>query len=325
MTTIDTTAQLTMVEAIKRVDPKGDSAIIAEILQKKNPILRDLPWTEANDIWGHEVVRRASLPAGSFRRVNQGVDNEASLTVQVREGICMLETYSEADEAIIDNMPNPAQARMQEATAAIEGLGQTMASKLFYGNASTDPEEIDGVATRLASLDASNNVIGQGGTGSDESSVYIIQPGIDKVFMVYPRGSKSKGVSRTDKGKLTLLDSSGKKFEGYRDHYKVHFGLVVKDPRCVARLANIDPSGTYVFDEDNLIRLLNRMPDAGAGAIIYVNETVLTQMEIAMKDKANVNFLPAQGEGLAGDPVMYFRRRPVRLCEAILNSEDAIT
>ena len=99
----------------------------------------------------------------------------------------------------------------------------------------------------------------------------------------------------------------------YRDHFQLKVGLTVKDDRCIARLANIKATGeSNLFDEDNLIKLLNRMPGAGRtkGTAIYCNEAVLSQMEIKLKDKSNVHYAPGKGEGLAGEPIMTFRGGP---------------
>ena len=86
----------------------------------------------------------------------------------------------------------------------------------------------------------------------------------------------------------------------YRDHFQLKVGLTVKDDRCIARLANIKATGeSNLFDEDNLIKLLNRMPGAGRTKVtaIYCNETILSQMEIKLKDKSNVHYAPGKGEG----------------------------
>src|SRR5512139_2955530 len=103
----------------------------------------------------------------------------------------------------------------------------------------------------------------------------------------------------------------------YRDHFKVDVGLSVRDERCIARYCNIERSGTTgIFDDDEVIRLMNRMPDAGSGAVLYVNADIKSQMEIALKDKTNVNF--TLDNGLGGVPVLRFRGCPVRKVDQIL-------
>lgn len=317
---------LTLIELAKRKGPDGDLLAIAEVLAEDNEVLQDAIFMEANDTFSHKGTRRVSLPSGSWRKLNSGVANEASRTVPYVETIGMLETYSEVDKDLVVSAPNPRQFRMDEARAFLEGLSQTWASTFFYANTTTTPEKFQGIATRLSSLNADANVIGAGGTGSDCTSVYIVQWNPSRVFCVYPRNDPFNGVRHTDLGEHTLQDGDGNNYQGYRDHFQWKSGLVVNDDRCIARIANIESTGTSnIFDEDDLIKILNRMPMRGKGASIYANEEVISQMEIRLKDKTNVYFQPNRGEGLAGEPVMYFRGNPIRLCEQILITEDAIT
>jgi hypothetical protein len=114
--------------------------------------------------------------------------------------------------------------------------------------------------------------------------------------------------------------------EVIRQHFVVRCGLVVRDPRSIGRVANIESSGTTnLFDEDNLITLLNNM-NTGPGTRIYVNETVLTQMQIRAKDKSNIYYTPG-GNALSGEPPLYFQGVPIRPLsrELLLNTEDAIS
>jgi len=61
----------------------------------------------------------------------------------------------------------------------------------------------------------------------------------------------------------------------------------------------------------------------GAGRRIYVNETIMTQMEIRVKDKTNVNY--TKEDGLAPGPVLKFKGVPIRQVDQILNTESALT
>lgn len=339
MATLNAYGQLTIKELANRKAPNGEMAGIVEVLVQENEILQDAIWLEANDTWSHKVVRRASEPTGTWRKLNSGVGVEASRTVTLLEQIGMLEAYSEPDKDLILGYPNPAQARIDEARSFIEGMGKTLATTLIYGNevgvlatAETNaPEKFKGVASRLNALATTDNVLNAGGSGSDLTSIYIIQWGPGKVFMVYPKGDPFYGIKHTDLGEVTVSTSttavaSAAQHQAYRDHFQVKAGLVVAHNGSIGRIANIETTGsTNLFDEDDLITLLNRMPNAGAGASIYVNKTVRTQMEIALKDKNNVNYTADGGEGLAGVPMMRFRGNPIRLVEKISDAETAET
>ena len=60
---------------------------------------------------------------------------------------------------------------------------------------------------------------------------------------------------------------------------------------------------------------------------MYVNDVVMSQMQIKLKDKNNVNYTPGRGEGLAGEIPIFFNGIPIRKIarEILLITEDAIT
>lgn len=324
MPTLNAYSTLTLIEQAKRINPNGELAVIAEILSQDNEIMDNAIWLEANDIWSHKYTQRITLPKGAFRKLNGGVSPEASQTRQQQDGIAMLESYSEPDKALVDASPNQAQFRMQEAASFLEGMSQTWAGKLIYGNANTDPEEFTGLAPRLTSL--GKNCISCGGSGNDLTSAYIMQWGETRVHMVFPRGSKTLGVEHVDLGEKTKTLADGSQYQIYRDHFKLYGGLVVRDMRCIARLANIETAGssnTFATNagDDKLLSLLNWMPMRGRGAVIYVNRTLLTQIEIMAKDKTNVFYTV---DTPFGTPITTFRGIPIRRVDQILDTEAAV-
>lgn len=313
--------RLGLVEVVKRHDPNGNMATIAEVLNEVNEVVQDIVWKEGNDIWSNKTVRRSLLPTGTWRKFNQGVAAEASGTIELVDTIGLLEARAENDVEIINSFSNPAQARMDEAASFIEGLGQEMVATLFYGNSLTAPEEFTGLAPRMATLAASTNVINEGGSGGDTTSIYIVNWGPNTVYCAYPRNSVA-GLSHKDLGEIDAFDSSSRRFRAFADLFQWRCGLIVKHPRAIARLANIEYTGTSnTFDEDNLITLLNRMV-TGAGTRIYCNTDIITQMEIRVKDKTNVYY--SKEDGLAPGFGMRFKGFPVRKCDQILNTETAV-
>ncbi|MDO9534780.1 MAG: hypothetical protein Q7J85_05490 [Bacillota bacterium] len=323
MAELDIRGQLTLIELAKRTNNK-ELLTIAEVLNQDNEFIQDAVWVEANDITSHVYTRRASLPTGSWRRINEGVAEESSSTIQVREPIGILEAFSKVDCFLVDNAPNPVQFRTNEDMAFVEGLGQNMVEKCFYGNIATDPEQINGLSIRGAyNTIADANVWAAGGTESDLASIWIIQWGANKVHLVYPRGSQSMGVKRTDLGRTVAYDSSYNPYMAYWSNFVVNIGLVIRDDRNVQRIVNIETAGSSnIFDDDLLIKALNHMPGRGAGASIYMNETMLSQMDIRAKDKSNVDWQPGEAFGA---PVTLFKGHVVRKVDQLLTTETAIT
>lgn len=321
MADIADSTRLGLVEVVKRHDPDGNLSTIAEVLTEENAILQDAIWREANDIWTNKTVRRSILPSGTWRKFNTGVPVESSGTIEVVDTIGLLEARAENDVEVINSFRNPQQARMDEARSFIEGMSQEMAATLIYGNALTAPEEFTGLAPRLGSLAASANVINQGGSGGDTSSIFVVTWGANTVYCIYPRNSAA-GLSHQDLGEIDAFDSSQRRFRAYADLFRFRCGLVVRHPRAIGRLANIEVSGTSnIFDEDNLITILNRMV-TGPGTRIYANTDVITAMELRLKDKTNVWY--SRDDGLAPGFNLRFKGFPVRKCDEILNTETAV-
>lgn len=319
-------SKYSLVEQAKRIDPDGKMSLIVEALNvEMGNILEEAPWMASNDVWVNKTVRRASLPTGTRRRLNKGVPTEVSRVNEVLDVISMIETYAEYDKEYIDNMPSPAQARLDEAKAFIEGIGKTLVSDILYGDNALNPDQITGLAPRLATID-NKFVFGGGGTGSDVTSIYVVTWGNTEAYLCYPKNSGGKlGITHEDKGRVTLEDADSNKYEGYRDWFQVKCGLVVKNPRCVGRYANIETAGaSNIFDEDNLIKLLNKMK-TNSSTRLYCNETIMSQAEIALKDKTNVNW--TSENGLGGIPFLKFRGIPVRKIDStiLLDTEAAIS
>lgn len=324
------TSNYSLVEQAKRVDPDGKLSIIVEALDfETGQVLQEADWLPSNDIWTNKTVIRGSLPTGSRRKLNSGVAKEVSRVTEALDTIEMLETYAEYDKDWIDSLPNPQMARMQEARAFLMGLGQTLVSSFLYSNANVDADRMHGLAGRLAKLDG-EYVIGAGGTGSDLTSIFVVTWGPDFSYFVYPKNQGNLGIKHTDLGEVTISDAttavaSTSQYQGYRDHFQVKAGFVVRHPKAIGRICNIESSGSAnIFDEDDLITLLNNMKITPRTRI-YCNQTVKTQAEIALKDKTNVNW--TQENGLDGIPFMKFRQIPVRMIDKsiLLNTESAVS
>jgi hypothetical protein len=321
MSTLNSYQQLSLVEVAKRTNPDGTMATIAEVLKETNSIVADAVWREANDTFSNKTVRRAALPSGSWRKLNEGVAVEASKTVELIDTIGMLETWAENDIEVIKGFSNPMQARNDEAMSFVEGLGQTMASTMLYGNSDTTPEKFTGLAPRMGSVSATTNVINEGGSGNNTTSIYVVDWSPTGVYMIYPKNSMA-GLEHEDRG-IETVTSSSLKYRAYVDVFTWKAGMVVKNSKSIARLANIEYSGaSNIFDEDNLITLMNRMTQ-GPGRRIYCNQDILTQMEIRAKDKTNIHYTTVSD--IAPGPVTFFKGVPVRLVEQITNAETSIS
>lgn len=316
--------QLTLLELAKRSN-NGNFLEIAEVLNEINEVLQDGIWVEANQVTSHIGTQRTHLPSGSWKQINVGIAKSASATKQVTEPVGVLEDYSIVDKRLVDLASDPMKFRSDEDIAHVEGMSQTIADGIIYGSIATTPEAFNGFATRY-NLTSMANVYGAGGTGSDTTSLYLIEWGPRKVHFLYPKGTTTI-VSTKDLGIRPAYDSSTPSlpYEAYWTHFAIAGGIYVHDDRCVQRIANIETTGTSsILSDDDIITAMNQMPNPStiAGVKMYVNRTLKTQLEILAKDKSNVNYT---SDNAFGAPITRFRGVPVRLCEAITDAETAIS
>lgn len=319
-----TATKMTLIDLAKRTKD-GAILAIAEVMNKTNAIMDDAIWVRSNGETQHITAKRLSLPTGSWRKINQGVALEKSSTQQIVEGIGMLEAYSQVDIALVDVAADKAAFRMSEDLAFVEGMAQTLASTIIYGSTSGAPEKFNGFATRFAHLttkgvSAVHNVHNYGSSGSTLNSIWVVQWGADKVHMIYPKNSVTVGFAMSDDGVQTVYDASGNPYKVYQTHFKQQAGMVVRDDRCVQRVANVPATATAI--SDILLIALREMPQNGAGAVIYTNTTVLGCLDKEAKDKTNVNYGPADA---FGRPTMFFRGVPVKQVDSMLTTESAVS
>lgn len=319
---------LTLADWGKRIDPNGKVDKIIELLSQTNPILQDMPFVEGNLPTGHRTTVRTGLPSATWRLLNYGVKQSKSTTVQVTDSCGMLETYSEVDKSLADLNGNTAEFRLSEDRAFIEAMNQQMAQTLFYGDTSVNPQQFMGLSSRYSSLSAGNaqNIIDGGGTGTDNTSIWLVVWGENTVHGIFPKGQKA-GLQMEDKGQETLFDANGGRYEGYRTHYKWDNGLSLRDWRYVVRIANIDVSdlsvpGSAANIVSLMVKALHRIPNRGMGKpVFYMNRTVAQALDLQSLDKASLALTVKETEG---EWWTAFRGIPIRETDAILETEARV-
>lgn len=318
---------LTLADWGKRVDPNGKVDKIIELLGQTNPILQDMPFVEGNLPTGHRTTIRTGLPAATWRLLNYGVPQGKSTTAQVTDTVGMLETYAEVDKSLADLNGNTAEFRLSEDRAFIEGMNQQMAQTLFYGDTSVNPQQFMGLSSRYSSKSAGNgqNIIDAGGTGTDNTSIWLVVWGENTVHGIFPKGQKA-GLQHQDLGEQTLIDANGGKYQGYRTHYKWDNGLALRDWRYVVRIANIDVSDLSGGSAANIVKLmvaaLHRIPNRGMGKpVFYMNRTIAQALDLQSLDKASLALSVKETEG---EFWTTFRGIPIRETDAILETESRV-
>ncbi len=322
----------TLLDVAKRLNPDGSVASVAELLNQTNPMVQDAPYLEGNLPTGHRSTMRTGLPASTFRLMYQGVQPSKSTTVQQTDSAGEILQYAEVDKSVADLNGNTAAFRLSEDRPQIEAMNQNIARASIYGNTSVTPQEFFGLAPRFNSLSAPNarNIVDAGGTGSNNTSIWMIVWSPETCHLFYPKGSTA-GLDVTDKGIETITDPNGGRFEAYRTVYKWQGGLVLRDWRYVVRIANIDvpalsAAGQASYAGANLIKFLvdayNRIENMAYGTpVIYANRTVISALDNIAQSKQNLALGMMEW---AGAPVLSFRGIPIRMNDQILNTEQRV-
>lgn len=335
------TSVLTLADWAKRLDPDGKVDKTVELLSQSNEILTDMMWKEGNLPTGERTTIRTGLPTVYWRLLNQGTAPSKSTTAQVDENCGMLEAWSEVDKDLAELNGNANSFRLNEAMAFLEAMNQEQASTMFYGSAAA-PEEYVGFSNRYTSTSAGNgqNIILGGGSGADNSSMWLIGWGANTVHGVFPKGSKA-GISHENLGLVTVETTAGvagNRMRAYQDHWQWKAGLVVKDWRYAVRIPNIDLSdligitGTQATTAATFLpKLMSRATDRfpsnmGIKPAFYANRTVKSNLKVLAMEKATSVLSIEDGLDQFGRKMteLKFLGIPVRTVDALTETESLV-
>lgn len=329
----------TLSELTKQLEPDGTLADVASILDETNPILEDMPFYEANETTSHTHTVDASIPEGTWRRLNYGIRPKKGTTAQVSDTIGLLEQRSEVDVVLARMSRDVAQYRLNEDRRVIEGLNQQLADMLFFGDPAVTPEGYLGLQPRYDNLGqpagkpagnthGMDHVLSAGGSTADsQSSIYLVGWGENSVFGIFPKGSTA-GLENQDLGEIDCRDADGGVFRGLATHYRIQQGLAVKDWRYIVRIANVEVGA--LLDESAINSLVDTMIDAQMAIpnlgmcrpVFYMNRQVKARMLKAMYRKSNMSL---------GLDDLYGKKKQLNIggiaikeCDALLTSEAVV-
>lgn len=348
------TGRNTLLDIAKSFDPQGKVAIVAELLNQSNEIIQYLPFIEGNLPTGHKAVVRAGLPTVALRQFYKGTPVSKSGRATIEDVCAMLEGRNEIDKDLADLNGNTAAFRLSEGLAFIESMNQQFAKSIIYGDTTTNKDDVLGLAPRFNAISGATsgqNVISAGGSGSDNTSVWLLVAGPNTVTGLYPKASKA-GLVQEDLGVIDAFDGSNNRFRAYAELWQWKYGLHVKDWRYVVRIANVDVSdlvgqtGTQAITAATwinklMIRALARIPSMGMGTPFFLaNRTVKEMLSIGALDKsqnalsfeAAVNqygtvapgSVAGSGTGIKGGQLR-FMGVPVLTCDQIITTEAVIS
>ncbi len=329
----------TLVELAKQLNPDGTLADVAHLMNMTNEILDDMPFYEANETTSHTLTVDATIPEGTWRKLNYGIRPKKGTTSQFSETIGLLEQRSEVDVVLARMSRDIAKFRLNEDRRVIEGLNQQLAETLFYGDTQINPERFYGLSPRYDQLGqpdkpANANDLGMdhvldagGTTAGAQSSIWLVGWGENTVYGIYPKGSPA-GLERQDLGEIDARDADGGVFRALATHYRIQHGLAVADWRYIVRIANVEVGAA--IDEaainnlvDVMIDATNAIPSLGmCRPVFYMNRAVKSRLQKAAFRKGNM--------ALSIDDLYGVKRQlnisniPIKQCDSILLTEDVL-
>ena len=325
---------LNLIDALKSDENTKLNGMVLEMLRKSNPILDDAMAIECNSGTTHKHSIRTGLPTPIWGRLYQGVPQSKSHTQAVEDTTGFLEAASGVDERLLKITKNPAALRLSEASAHLEAMNNEMATGIFYHDVATTPEKFKGLAARFSTLGtsgAANQIIDCGGTGSDNTSLWMVTWGDNQCHLLYPEGTQA-GIAREDMGRQRVIDPvNGGAYYIKEEMFRWHVGLAVKDWRYVVRLANIDVSDLkagnvdlYKYLRQGYYRHWGRRSKEGMTAI-YCNADVLEALDAMQTNGgATDNYTRLRYREIEGAEVLTYRGFPLRDSDAILNTEARV-
>lgn len=323
---------------------------VVELLKQTNPILDDAIATEANSGTYHRHSIRTGYPTVTWGRLYKGVKASKSTMQQVDDTTGFLEARSEIDTRLLKLASDPAKARLVESAPYLEAMNQEMATGIFYHDTETTPEKFKGLAARFNRYNSNvpdpkkpniaNQVIHGGGSGSDNTSIWFVTWADHATSLLYPKGTKA-GIEIRDRGEEPVKDANGDTYYAKVTTFEWHVGAFVKDFRYSARIANIDVSemmaGTvdvWALLRKAYYRLAQIYPAGSQGGrtVIYMNRQVLEVLDAQSSDRAltvnggtaNYSAPGLKSANIEGQMVLTYRGIPIRMTDAILNTEAAV-
>lgn len=289
----------TLIDIAKSFGPDGKVATVAELLNQSNEFIRYMNFMEGNLPTGHKGVVRTGLPAVTLRAFYKGVKPTKSGRNTVEDVCAMVEGRNEIDLDLANLNANREAFRLSEGIAFIEAMNQTFAQQIMYGDTSANPDGVLGLTPRYNSLAAQSgqNIIDAGGTGADNTSVWLVVWGENTVTGIYPKGSTA-GLHQQDLGEIDAFDENNDRFRALAEIWKWKFGLHVRDWRYAVRIANIKTadligqSGTQSIAAATwlnklMIKAMARIPSMGMGTATFLaSRTTKEMLSIGALDKS---------------------------------------
>lgn len=342
-----TPGAFTYAEWALRHDKDGKISTLVNMLSQANGVIDDMLTVECQSGNAFEYTQVVKLPTPSRRIYNSGVARTQAGVAKLVSTCSQYADWATIDKDLAELGGTLEQLRSQEVQLHMQGMGQLLASDLFYANRATDPTQFTGVANiyntvTLATSAIAKNVLDCGGTGSTNTSLWLFNWGPKAIHTIFPKGTQA-GMEHRDLGMLPIPDAAGNEFIAYRDWLSWKVGLAIHDWRQVVRACNIDVSLLNGGSAANLItilaKMIHRLPVQPANVgpvntsdsvpdqivmgrpVFYCDRTILEYLDIQAANKTNVLLNMKEWDG---QMVNTYRGIPIRCVDALLDTESRV-
>lgn len=337
MTTYGNTI-LTMAD-IHNEYPRGTLKDMTYSLAARSPLFGRLPMRASNKTTSHVTEFQVTEPTISVLKVGEGISASVGQTEQVEDDMSMLGSLAVTPLKLLELNDDPNEIRSAQIKMRTEALRKTAESLLWYGNPADDQAEFLGLLMREAYSSLGEHVLSAGGS-TNQSSIILMDISPEALFMIFPRNCRG-GVYHKDWGEqLVQTDTNvgGAKLPALVDQVELDLGLVVKDPRQIVRLANVDHaemaglSGAQMSTDyaTNVLFQMGRMqahifaPYMGQPAY-FMARNVAQEFSFMAQERTLSNAFTFEQVGGKGPKQLHYNGIPIFISDGLIYDEGVIT
>jgi hypothetical protein len=218
-----------LLESAKLVqDPLARGVI--EIFPRVSPVLERLPFFEVNG-QAYKYNQEQTLPGIAFRGINESYTESTGVVNPQVEALYVMGGISYVDRALVKTQGNVNNLRAVYDSMKARAAALTYTQKFFKGSNSTDPNEFDGLESRLVSGQLIAAGSGSGGDALTLAKLDIlidaVQGGPDVIFCNKTMRRKINSLVRAaNQAQETVSDAFGRQLAAYAG---IPIGVIEQD------------------------------------------------------------------------------------------------
>lgn len=332
-TTAQDSSNPTLHDLVLAQDPNGMQAKIVSQLEKRLAVLQYMTFQTGNLETGHRVTTETAMPSIGYRAYNEGVATGKFLSSQFDEVTGMMEGHSQLDVKLAELNGNSAAYRSATDMRFLRAFKNEFESGFFYNSTAAAPKKFNGLAPRYSALSGTpyyNQVVDSsvaGGSGNDQTSVYLVCFSPETVFGITPKGAPS-GLTMEDMGIQMVTDAAGNRYRAYETVWNWSVGVCVADAEAVVRIANIDTGsivGTGHLLLDDMTTAWFRLRDPSMGRCVWFgNRTVGEFLHKQAQDSVRSSTLSIQEDLVSHKKMTHFMGAPFVVTDGLVNTEAPV-